>query len=202
MASSPEDFAESITQALNQNIKKEDMQIFLIDNSWVARAVDFVTICDKKGGIDNQNKAIMQTSELLNSINTSYNIPIYKTMEGMLYLKQDMKKSLALFKEAYEYNKIYFVEKYYVNALMLNNNILEAMSIIKESSFRDSFIKQECAKLKHNNQTYVLFKILFFVYMKNIVEAIKLLSLIKDKKQQEVYHNYIFQKLNNNLIYP
>ena len=153
-ANNVEKFNFYIDFCLNNKIDKKEITQFLIENSWNERAV---LICNLLKEVDYNNKSQSTIMDIRNSLNKKEvkEIAHFQILNAISFAKEDKKIFLFEAEKAYLNLKINFIEKWYVYALIINNDIKKAKEIILESKFVDEKYKLQLIYYKEESNDYI-----------------------------------------------
>lgn len=144
------DFNFYLNLALNKKISTNEIEGFLIKNSWNERALLICNLIDEYKKY-NERETLYKIQKSLISDDIC-DIPQFKILNAISFAKENKKKFLLEAEKAYLGLKIKFIEKWYVYALIINQDIEKAKEIALNSDFVEEKFKIQLMYCSENEE--------------------------------------------------
>lgn len=142
LANNVEDFNKAIRHCLKLKGKTLATEQFLIDNSWYERAATLALIAIRQME-PNADQDFDILGQSLYQLSKSYTEPVFDLLYGLYLNKYNKREFEKYARTAYEQKPIDFVEKKYIEALLVNDNIEELRQVLESSPYVADELKEE-----------------------------------------------------------
>lgn len=198
LADTKESFNEAIEKCLDLTVDNDIISNFLVENSWNARAALLCRIADRDVSKAEREKEIKYIGTTLDNILSKYESPIFKTLSAVYTNLEDENKFEILTKQAYNSDKLKYIEKQYLTALLRNKNISVFIDVVSNSSNVKEEIKQELLYCQMENKLDCI-DIIAHICVGDIRTAITLMSTMSDESIKTLYKRYISNMLGEEI---
>ncbi|SEF99585.1 CDP-glycerol glycerophosphotransferase, TagB/SpsB family [Caloramator fervidus] len=198
LVNTKQEFNRAIESCLKLKVDKKRIEEFIYENSWNARAGLICKIIDKEISEDERINELKKIGDLIIGVTRKYDNAIFYTLKAIYLSLQDNTKFEQIMRQLFCNNRIKFIEKNYIIALLRNKNLLDLYKVIKNSHFVRDELKEEveyCLKNNFIDNLYVLGNI----SINNLREALRLTKNLKNKEFGKIYEIYINYLLGSKL---
>jgi hypothetical protein len=190
LADTKESFNEAIEKCLDLTVDNDVIGNFLAENSWNARAALLCRLADKAVSNEEKEKAMKYIGTTLDNILKKHDSPIFKTLSAVYSNLEDENKFEILTKQAYNSDKLKYIEKQYLTALLRNNNISVFIDVVSNSLNIREEIKKELLYCQMVNKPDC-FEVIIQICIGDIRTALLLISNLINKNSKRLYQIYV-----------
>lgn len=193
------EFNMAIETCLNLQLDIAKVKLFLMENSWSARAALLCRLMDDDFREDEYLKQVEKIGNRVKKAASDYQTPILKTFEAVYDGLRDKHRAKSLVEEAYSENsQIFYIEKQFIRILTLQKDWRKIGQIIINSHFVNIEIKSEflcCKREKDENGMLIL----SFLAIRDVWAAKKNLERFVQYKKKLLFKLYINNLLQDEL---
>lgn len=144
LANTKDNFNEAIIKCLNLEMNSNIISDYIAKNSWNERAAFLCKIADNLIDEVEKYESYKKLGESIENLIDNYNQPTFLILKAIYEELNNNSKEFEIYaKKAYELKRLKFIEKYYLLALIKNENLLTFNNVVLNSTFIKEEIKQE-----------------------------------------------------------
>ncbi|MBN1069566.1 tetratricopeptide repeat protein [Clostridium botulinum] len=190
IANTKEEFNNAIKQCLSIKIDENKISEFLIENSWLNRAMLICNISDDIITKEQRMDEIKCVGEKITKICETYKVPILKILKAMYLNLEDSKKFEECAKQAYCEDKCEYIEKQYLISLLKNQKINDFIKITSKSNYIAKEIKSELL-LNKRNKNFEAIECIQHICINDLKTSLILINKMSNKNKKSLYMAYV-----------